>query len=687
MGEGMDALLSGTPAANAVAATTRPQTPKAGGMEALLAGLDQRGSVFAPLPSTYPGTGKRDSDPAAHGINVIGTGLYRGLADLIGAPQASNELMLRGMDWSLQKLAKLVGRDLTDEEVRNLTSANPQIYMARLLAEHGIRSEDVRGFFFQDLGIPEVQAETTVGRILQGGAQGVGSSIGTGGVGAAVGLAAGMGAEVAGSAVRGTSLEPYARVGGALAAGGPVGAIRSLRGRPGAVLEPVMRDVTDDQLARAAALHADAARMGTPITGLEALQQVTGPNQVAGAIQRVTEQSTKGGPGLARMMSQRPARNEAAFNREVGAVGPRVTPTEIPPRVQGAAQANVQAERDTTNALSKPAYEASVNNPQLTLRNVPQDPAIQGAIAGARNNPQKYGRLDNLPDNALPVLDAAKKYLDDAASAAARKGENFAASNLVQANKALTKAIDVEHPRYASARNIQSQRQKYVEEPLERSPTGQLASAETFDKQVSILFPKNPQTLTPAAVHRAVRNLNRTDQTAARDLTRQYLQNRFDEATRSGVGGANEFGGAKFRASIVGNTRQAANLRAAIVAQPQGIRTWNGFKRFLDVMEAQGTRRPANSATAQNTMLMDEMSSGGVMRAAAQPTRVVGEWYDRFRYGRNSAEMARILTDENSVMLLRELATTAPNTARARALAAMIVIGTANAQTDEAPQQ
>src|SRR5258708_29501763 len=95
-----------------------------------------------------------------------------------------------------------------------------------------------------------------------------------------------------------------------------------------------------------------------------------------------------------------------------------------------------------------------------------------------------------MADQSAPVLDAAKKYLDDVASSAERAGENYAATNAGGAARAITDALDAEMARYASARNIQSTRQKYVEEPLSRSPIGQLAEAKKFPAQAKIIFDK-----------------------------------------------------------------------------------------------------------------------------------------------------------------------------------------------------
>ena len=52
---------------------------------------------------------------------------------------------------------------------------------------------------------------------------------------------------------------------------------------------------------------------------------------------------------------------------------------------------------------------------------------------------------------------------------------------------------------------------------------------------------------------------------------------------------------------------------------------------------------------------------------------VIGNWYDNFRFGKNTNEMAKILTDPRSVELMQSLAKESPASAKASALVAQIL--------------
>lgn len=53
----------------------------------------------------------------------------------------------------------------------------------------------------------------------------------------------------------------------------------------------------------------------------------------------------------------------------------------------------------------------------------------------------------------------------------------------------------------------------------------------------------------------------------------------------------------------------------------------------------------------------------------------IGRWYDNFRYGKNTAEMAKTLTDPKSVDLMRRLAKERPDSAKATLIVGEIIAG------------
>ena len=109
--------------------------------------------------------------------------------------------------------------------------------------------------------------------------------------------------------------------------------------------------------------------------------------------------------------------------------------------------------------------------------------------------------------------------------------------------------------------------------------------------------------------------MRRKDPTAVPDWTRQQLEGIFNETGQNLQNGPNQFGGAKFAATIQGNKQQKANLQA-LVQESAGMQAYQGFERVLNNLEAQGTRQGAGSQTSFNNQFQKELSEGGPLAAA-----------------------------------------------------------------------
>lgn len=490
-----------------------------------------------------------------------------------------------------------------------------------------------------------------------------------GGIGGAAGE---FGARVTGS--------PWGRVAANLLASGAAGAYASTRQSTGSVLNDALEGTTPQQLKDAQRLIDNARTQGITLTGPEAIAQIKGSaSEPITGIQRVVEQSRGGGPTMAATMAERPAQNRAAFEGVLNRVGPQVAdPTAVVSRVQGAADDAITAARQAGNARAAPFYAQaatdSVAGAQFAA--LTKDPVIRDAIAAVSKDPF-YGVVGK-PPTSIAVLDAAKKYLDDIASSAKQSGMNNKARIASGSIDEILKTADAASPAYPQARSIVANNMRNVVEPMQRQPIGQLAEASTFPAQKAILFPANPETLTPSTVRQTIMQLRMRDDTAARDLTRQFLQTQFDEVTQKLVSGQNVMGGAKFASTIAGNTKQAENIRAAIQSVG-GNDALTGFNRFISIMEAQGKRQPAGSMTEFNKQIAEELGRGGIVGQAASTAASPGawltgakDWYERFKYGGNTAELAQLFTDPKSVDRMKRLAMLNPGSDRARALAAVI---------------
>jgi hypothetical protein len=284
----------------------------------------------------------------------------------------------------------------------------------------------------------------------------------------------------------------------------------------------------------------------------------------------------------------------------------------------------------------------------------------------------------------VKALNAAKQYLDDISAAAKDAGRNNEARLASTALDDLLPRIDAQVPAYQQARATVAQNRKTIVNPMQESPVGDIAAtrgitAEAAMRQQSeILMPQAPRALDPMTIKRTVATLNTQDPQAATNFVRQNLQAIFNESAQNLSGGANQWGGAKFAAQIAGNPQQKANLKALVEAAG-GKGTWAGFNRLLDVLEAQGKRQAPGSQTAFNQQIQSNLSVGGVgtvPASIASPSKamsVIGQAYDNFRFGKNTEQMAQILTDPRSVQLMKKLALETPVSSRATALTTQIL--------------
>jgi hypothetical protein len=509
--------------------------------------------------------------------------------------------------------------------------------------------------------------------------------------GAAVkfGLLPGMVSEGAGQATKGTALEPYARVAGAVAgsvAGSVPGIIGGVRSAPGSVLKDATKGVTEAEFTAAQKLMDDARAMGSSITLPEAIQQVTGGKTALADVQRVVEQSRQGGPAMRDFMAERPAGNQAmadtTLKQSFGDLP--ANPYEVAPRVQAAAETELNSVRQGINEKARPFYDASRGQaiPDAEFQAIAENPSFQAGLKAVRNDPVLGPTIAGLPDNAVGVVDAVKKQLDDMQTAAldATKPQRFLAGEIGKGKDEMLGVADTAAPDYATAREIGAEGRQTVLNPLERAPTGQLAEAGQFEQQSKILFDPKPLPGSEKQVGQAVANIAKTDPDAARNLVNMKMRQTFDEATQRLQSGEAQWGGAKFASVLAGNSQQARNLEAAVRALPNGDASWTGFRRMLDVLEAQGRRQPTGSQTEFNKLLVRDLSEGGAGDVAgllASPQKWLSfaqDAYRQFRYGKNTEMFANIFTSPDAVAELKKLAKLDPRSPKAQAIVSNLIV-------------
>lgn len=227
---------------------------------------------------------------------------------------------------------------------------------------------------------------------------------------------------------------------------------------------------------------------------------------------------------------------------------------------------------------------------------------------------------------------------------------------------------------------------------IENSPLGKIAQRDlTTKKAVEALFPSNPVPNSAGEISHTVHALAERNPMVARRLVRTHAEMTFNEATQRLAGGPNQSGGAKFAAILRGNPQQAANLEAAVRALPNGDTTWNGFNKFLDILEAQQFRQATGSRTAFKIPGVEDLKGGGLANNAAQIVASGGfKWPQKamqaiqnWNVGRNMDDLARLLTDPAAANQFRAIATAPRGSSKALALTARLAIVAANSRNFE----
>jgi hypothetical protein len=457
-------------------------------------------------------------------------------------------------------------------------------------------------------------------------------------------------------------------IGTGLTMAGTGAATGGVRSTPADIVNRNLKGVTPEQMRLAQLLQQNSIKQGMPITGAEAIAQVSGQRGLT-TTQRFLEQAEPSQGTMNQFMAGRPAGVEQGFANVMQGVSPRAPTSATPFNLQQAGQNVIRgAESSVTGNVSPYFTQAGKQAvPNTDIAGMMTNPKISDAVEYVRST-GTYG-VKNEPANAVKTLIAAKQYLDDQYSKqmnAVTGAEKNAARVTYSANRQLDDYLNTVSPDYAKGSQKFEVAQKKQITPLKQGVVGQIAEGSTG---ADILMPQKPVSLYPADIKRTADLLRRKDPTALPDWTRQNLEGIFNETTQNLATGQNQFGGPKFAATIAGNKQQRDNLRT-LVTETSGMQAWQGFEKFLDVAQAQGQRMPANSATAFNEMIKSELGSGVVSKGLTlfKPSNLVN-WAENVQLGRNADMLAKMLTDPDSVTKLQELARTGPRSAKLQVLA------------------
>lgn len=616
----------------------------------------------------------------------FGIGAAKGGIGLAGSPGDVRELLSAGVDYAANHFG--IPKDKVDAFKNAVYQGSRFAPVASAIA-NGPTSRDIQSKIEETTGQfykPQTKAgeyAQTIGEFLPAAFGGEAGLVARG----ARTVIPAVSSEAAGQYTKGKAIEPVARFLGALAGGG----LTALASRPGNAAKSISASlpegITEPMVIKADALMQEAASRGVQLAWPEALSQVAG-RPVLTNMMRHLEASPQTEAKMSSFFGQRPQQIEGAVRGELDNVAPQnFAPSSIGPEVGAAGERAVNDVRGLINKASEPFYKnaESVLLTPAEMAHVKKIPGYQEARDAIRNSPQLNSYVSHLPDNSVGFLNEVKKQFDQMGTNAGSKFNPKANQQIAAVNSKAAEAVkqigEVKSPDYAVALKVQADaREKYLQ-PLLNGPLGKIANKDVTTRDaINALFPKNPLPNSENEIGVTVSALAKRNSRAARDLIRAYAESTFNEAAKDLQSGANQAGGAKFRTQLVGNSQQAKNLEAAVTALPNGNERWDGMKKLLDVLEATGTRQNIGSRTAYNTEINKELGAGGLVRDATKiavnPVKLAQpliDKYEQWKLGKNLGQLADVLTDPNSVGLLRTIARQPTNSHQAAILAARLV--------------
>jgi hypothetical protein len=315
-----------------------------------------------------------------------------------------------------------------------------------------------------------------------------------------------------------------------LGTGAATGGVRST---PADIVNRNLSGVSPEQMRLAQLLQQDSVRMGMPLTGPEAIAQVSGQRGLT-TTQRFLEQAEPSQGTMNQFMAGRPAGVQQGFENVMQGVSPRAPTSTTPINLQQAGQDVIRGAERNLTASVEPFYRQGMTEMRTLQMGKPlpvlpkdvavlqKNPAIEDAISHVIAD--KYSGATGLPVTDPRVLDAAKKYLDAQytrfTDPMAGSLDKTKAANAFGGSRQLDTFLSSKSPAYAQgSKNFEVAQQTQMQ-PMRQGPVGQIAEGNVGR---DVLMPPTPIALYPADIKRTADLLRRKDPQALPDWTRQNL--------------------------------------------------------------------------------------------------------------------------------------------------------------------
>jgi len=206
---------------------------------------------------------------------------------------------------------------------------------------------------------------------------------------------------------------PFQQMIGTAATMGATGAATGgVRSTPSDVVNRGLTGVTPAQLRLAEMLQQESVRLGMPLTGAEAIAQVTG-NKALTATQRFVENAPASSATMSQFMAGRPAGVQQGFGNVMQQISPNAPTSATPFNLQQAGQNVIRGAESSVTGNVTPYFTQAGKQavPNTDIAGMMTNPKIADAVEYVRST-GTYG-VKNEPANSLRTLIAAKQYLDD----------------------------------------------------------------------------------------------------------------------------------------------------------------------------------------------------------------------------------------------------------------------------------
>lgn len=588
--------------------------------------------------------------------------IVEGTSALLGLPGEAQQALATAGAFTAKQIMQALGMDVPENFVQ---AAQPEVPLPR--------SRDVRGLM--ERSIPTELAETTPGRVAQTAVRNIAMAPIPQAIVPAM-VSAG-GEEAAAYPFRGTPLEPYARVAGAVAAPTAM-SLATGRSSPQVIAREEMAQVTGPELSAARALQQESAQAGAPVTAIEAVQRATGEARGLAAggatrlpeLQRMIESSRGGGAVMRPFLAERESLSEQAMR---GLAPDQARPT-LGLDVQEAAKAAQAQAAKAVSARVGPEFRRleSLQVPKQDFDAIIQDNALVKSVYNAvKSKPEWRQATKNMPENSVGFIEVMRQELGDRINDAARSGQLNKERVLTQAyNDLKLVADDAVGGDYQAALTATREARLQIQRPLETTPIARIAETSSTPQQFGSIFAKNAKelNLTPNKVRTTVKSFASQDPLLAKEFVSQYIRAEMDKIPVSAQRELRK--GARFADTVFANETQRQNLLAAF-EEAYGKSASVGLDRLLRGLKTQAERLPVGSPTAEKGA-MQERAVSKIRETVGKPFSALASVADFVVSGRDMEKFAAAITSPNGVDELARLASSPLSPAQVGASAVVI---------------